>query len=148
LHSGHVSEVTVDATKALVSPCGALCTRIIGVREHTGMSEEASLGMRHYYIDDGCYGSLCNQSGEAKIPLPLLALNTDNTTKDMCLSTVWGPTCDGLDKVCHDLYLPQLQRDDWLVFPNIGAGSNEGMGTAFNGFDPPDTVYCALEYFK
>ena len=61
------------------------------------------------------------------------------------LSTVWGPTCDGLDRVCSDIPLPILERDDWLVFPNLRSAG--GLTTAFNGFDPPDTAYCVLGYF-
>ena len=68
------------------------------------------------------------------------------------MSTVWGPTCDGLDKVCDHVLLPSdLQANrDWLVFSNLGCGGfggGLGLGTAFNGFDPPDVSYCVLGYF-
>ena len=63
-------------------------------------------------------------------------------------STVWGPTCDGLDRVCPRVELPALERDDWLVFPGISANSGQGLGTAFNGFNPPDTCFCVLGYFR
>ncbi|KAB5568087.1 hypothetical protein DKX38_001880 [Salix brachista] len=36
-------------------------------------------------------------------------------------STVFGPTCDGLDTVLMGHQLPELQVDDWLVFLNMGA---------------------------
>ncbi|KAJ6684691.1 ORNITHINE DECARBOXYLASE-LIKE [Salix purpurea] len=36
-------------------------------------------------------------------------------------STVFGPTCDGLDTVLIGHPLPELQVDDWLVLPNMGA---------------------------
>ena len=175
-----VRQVTMEATAALVEPVGALCTRLIGVKttnvrdERTGQTTIR----RHYYIDDGCYGSLYHHgavagggtSSAGYQPLPLYPqpspgrrnpLNhqqdddkeeeenpDENTPPPVHLSTVWGPTCDGLDRVCQDIPLPELQRDDWLVFPNLGAGASEGLGTAFNGFAPPDTVYCVLDYFK
>ena len=155
-----VRQVTIDVTRMLVSPAGALCTRIIGVKR-----EETASGTirRHYYIDDGCYGSLyqgLGQTDSSFLPLPLFSnppLASDNdtatasstsTSDSVHLSTVWGPTCDGLDRVCRDIPLPNLQRDDWLVFPNLGCSSGEGLGTAFNGFDPPDTAYCVLGYFR
>ncbi|KAL7227607.1 hypothetical protein ACSBR1_022470 [Camellia fascicularis] len=34
-------------------------------------------------------------------------------------STVFQPTCDALDTVLTGYQLPELQVDDWLVFPNI-----------------------------
>jgi hypothetical protein len=178
-----VAQVTIDVTKALISPTGALCTRIIGVKQITSSSlslskqkkDDADINNgndsdetapvanltssihQHYYIDDGCYGSLY-QSGKpgeetTLCPLPLLAnaasgSSIENVDNGVHLSTVWGPTCDGLDRVCRDIPLPCLRRDDWLVFPKVGCGTNEGLGTAFNGFDPPDTAYCVLGYFR
>jgi diaminopimelate decarboxylase len=146
-----VHQVTVDVTQMLVAPAGALCTRIIGVKH-----EETKDGTtrQHYYIDDGCYGSLyqAGMGDSSFLPMPLLSRPPAETSEapsaDVHLSTVWGPTCDGLDRVCRDIPLPCLQRDDWLVFPNLGCSSSEGLGTAFNGFDPPDTVYCVLGYFR
>jgi diaminopimelate decarboxylase len=147
-----IHQVTVDVTRMLVAPAGALCTRIIGVKR-----EETDAGniRQHYYIDDGCYGSLyqAGMGDSSFLPMPLLsrpssAERSEAPSADLHLSTVWGPTCDGLDRVCRDIPLPCLQRDDWLVFPNLGCSGSEGLGTAFNGFDPPDTVYCVLGYFR
>ena len=145
--------ITLDVSYLLVANAGALCTRIIGVKQN-------EVDSMHYYIDDGCYGSLYNSTGEARIPLPLKRTtttgcdtNNNNNNHDknddesscqqqiLMKATVWGPTCDGLDKVCCDLELPVLARDDWLVFPNLGFCN---VGTAFNGFAPPDTAYCVL----
>jgi len=168
-------QVTFDCSNLLLPPAGALCTRVIGVRTTTkdGTGEEGAGATehRHYYIDDGCYGSLSqagsgiNSGGDKALrPLPLLATRerqenlkpklgdaaevSEGSPKLIC-STVWGPTCDGLDKVCQDIPLPELHRDDWLVFfpsdETIDANSNNN--TAFNGFDPPDTAYCVLGYF-
>ncbi|CAI7861605.1 unnamed protein product [Closterium sp. NIES-53] len=33
----------------------------------------------------------------------------------LCRSTVFGPTCDGLDTILRDVWLPRLDLDDWLV---------------------------------
>ena len=56
-------------------------------------------------------------------------------------------TLSSLDQVCKDIPLPEMQRDEWLVFPNLSSSHSEGLGTAFNGFAPPDTCYCVLGYF-
>ena len=66
-------------------------------------------------------------------------------SQQLVKATIWGPTCDGLDKVCQDIeYLPLLERDDWLVFPT--STTRYHVGTSFNGFAPPDMVYCVLGY--
>ena len=172
----HVTEITIDATDALLTTSSALCTRIIGVRTlpdpHQPQQER-----RHYYIDDGCYGSLASTSQQQQqqqqhqqqqeeeegdletfatssqhLPLPLCGSPKSGDDPDssassslLIASTVWGPTCDGLDRVCQHVNLPALQRDDWLVFPHISPSTTQG--TAFNGFSPPDAVYCVLGYF-
>jgi hypothetical protein len=153
----HCSMVSLDVSSTLVSNAAALCARIIGVKD------KGALGT-HYYIDDGCYGSLSNYS---KHPVPLrqqghfpsevesvtaIILGEDGeqqtttsvqaTNKN--LATVFGETCDGLDKICSNIHLPPLSRDDWLVFTDLGF-CNEGTG--FNGFSPPDVACCVLGDF-
>lgn len=145
--------ITVDASHWLINDAGALCTRIIGVKQEKGSSMRT-----HYYIDDGCYGSLCRSTeGGTYKPIPLLVrsapqggnheekVEADDNTRKQGLSTVWGPTCDGLDKVCENVPA-SLQVHDWLVFPQMGCIG--GAGTNFNGFAPPDVAYCVLGYFR
>ena len=124
-----ISHLIVDTTRALTPV--ALCSRIIGVRPN-------GKNGRHYYIDDGCYGSLTSNM----TPMPLQKEANDDSVFS---STVWGPTCDGLDKVASGVPLPKLEQDDWLVFEGV---SSAGLSTNFNGFSPPDTVFCILGYYK
>jgi diaminopimelate decarboxylase len=171
LSDPRVREVSVECSSPLIASAGALCARIIGVRRTTtsaAAGRDETEHKQHLYIDDGCYGSLYQTKGELK-PIPLgnykdspaapaldgaggqalsnaAATTTTSTMSSSYTSTVWGPTCDGLDRVCRDIPLPRLERDDWLVFPNLGCPG--GLGTAFNGFEPPDTAYCVLGYFK
>ncbi len=37
------------------------------------------------------------------------------------MTTLFGPTCDGLDTVAVGLPLPLLAPGDWLLWPNMGA---------------------------
>jgi hypothetical protein len=140
LHQSSSLLVTLDVSHLLLANAGALCTRIIGVKQ-------TEAGKIHYYIDDGCYGSLSNyNSQDAVQPFPLKkdkedAADESSEPEEQLLATVWGPTCDGLDKVCGDILLPRLSRDDWLVFGDLGFCH---VGTNFNGFEPPDIAYCVL----
>ena len=147
-----VHQVTLDVSYLLVARAGALCTRIIGVKEQANVEtstcgekgvrigkmtvDGSAASMVHYYIDDGCYGSLYSETKDVThIPLPLRRRHEDVTIRNgtqiisqkvgsakadtlsndtlTCSATVWGPTCDGLDKVCQDITLPKLARDDW-----------------------------------
>lgn len=48
-------------------------------------------------------------------------------------SSIWGPTCDGLDQIIQKTYLPKLEIGDWLVFENMGAYTVT-VASPFNGF--------------
>ncbi len=54
--------------------------------------------------------------------------------------SIWGPTCDGLDRIVEQCNLPDLQVGDWLVFENMGAYTVAASST-FNGFQRPDIHY-------
>lgn len=54
--------------------------------------------------------------------------------------SIWGPTCDGLDRIVEQCDLPDLQVGDWLVFENMGAYTVAASST-FNGFQRPDIHY-------
>lgn len=110
-----------------------LVTRVIGKRVRGEM--------REYWIDDGVYGTLnCIMFDFATVtctPLRCASKPENPTCRDdnnkTYPSTVFGPTCDSLDTVLRDYQLPELQVNDWLVFPNMGAYTTSS-GTNFNGF--------------
>ena len=55
-------------------------------------------------------------------------------------TTLWGPTCDSMDKISDTLALPELSVGDWLVFENTGAYTIAGS-CRFNGFPLTSKVY-------
>ncbi|KAJ6736455.1 ORNITHINE DECARBOXYLASE-LIKE [Salix viminalis] len=109
-----------------------LATTIIGKRVRGDL--------REYWINDGIYGSMnCILYDHATITCTPLACNS-NRANPTCKglrtysSTVFGPTCDALDTVLTGHQLPELQVNDWLVFPNMGAYT-AAAGSRFNGFN-------------
>jgi len=58
------------------------------------------------------------------------------------VSSVWGPTCDGLDRLLKDVMLPELQDGDWLYFKDMGAYTL-AAGSCFNGIPRPRVYYIA-----
>ena len=59
-------------------------------------------------------------------------------------SSVWGPTCDGLDCVLPSVSLPELSPGDWLYFNNMGAYTM-AAGSTFNGMPRPRVYYVIQE---
>ena len=58
-------------------------------------------------------------------------------------TSLWGPTCDGLDKIC-DVIMPELAVGDWLYFDDMGAYTVSAF-SSFNGFLRPKTYYYVSE---
>ena len=112
----------------------------------------------HYFISDGLYGMMnCVLYDHATVTSRVLpvatnaaALAAGNTSGLMPCgvvtgeadvpgfptypSTLFGPTCDGMDKVVEQTMIPELSVGDWLVFPHMGAYT-VSAGSKFNGFD-------------
>lgn len=65
---------------------------------------------------------------------------TDTAEKKTHLSSIWGPTCDGLDCIVKSTRLPNLKLGQWLMFRDMGAYT-AAAGSNFNGFNLPETVY-------
>lgn len=96
-----------------------------------------------YYINDGVYGSFNNilydhQQVEAQ-PLK------EYSDSKLYSSSIWGPTCDGLDQVISEILLPELKIGDWLVFENMGAYTT-AVASPFNGFPVPKVHVVAEEH--
>ena len=103
-----------------------------------------------YWISDGVYGSMnCILYDHAVLSTRPLAdpsrygapdgAGADPAIADafegapLIKSTVFGPTCDGLDTLLRGAPLPELQCGDWLLFPSMGAYT-WSAGSNFNGF--------------
>jgi ornithine decarboxylase len=102
-----------------------------------------------YYINDGIYGSFnCLLYDHAHVtpnvlPAPAEVSSSSSTTMrqpQQHPSSVWGPTCDGLDCVLNSTMLPELQVGDWLYFEHMGAYT-VAAASSFNGFAPPSAQY-------
>ena len=61
-------------------------------------------------------------------------------------SSLWGPTCDGLDKIC-EVSLPEMKVGEWLYFTDMGAYT-VCAASNFNGFVKPRIYYYVTEEMK
>ncbi len=111
-----------------------------------------------YFVSDGLYGMMnCLLYDHASITARMLPVSTnaaalaggdlngivprgvysneeDTNGLTKYPSTVFGPTCDGIDKVLENTLLPEVSIGDWLLFPHMGAYT-VSAGSNFNGFD-------------
>lgn len=92
-----------------------------------------------YYVNDGVYGSFnCILYDHAHVK-PLLQKRPKPDEKYYSTS-IWGPTCDGLDRIVERCDLPEIHVGDWMLFENMGAYTVAAAST-FNGFQRPTIYY-------
>ncbi len=119
--------IIAEPGRALCGPACTLITRVIGksIRENK----------LWYYIDDGIYGAL---SG---IPYDFCQYEYNVFKKGLThISTLAGPTCDSHDIIARTVELPELDINDVIYIPNIGAYSIAST-TYFNGIPPAKTLF-------
>ncbi|XP_078493170.1 antizyme inhibitor 2-like [Ciona intestinalis] len=99
-----------------------------------------------YYIGAGVFSTFCMSLFEElkRIPESLSRKAVGVLPKSiykLCLqetcelypSTVYGPTCAGVDVVLNNILLPEAQIGDWWFFDNMGAYSSL-LSLGFNGY--------------
>ena len=98
-----------------------LVTRIISKASH--------MGKTRYHLNDGLYGSFnCLLYDHATLSPPWSL----RQGKPLAAS-IFGPTCDGFDKITEDCLLPDLEVGDLVVWNKMGAYTT-AAATNFNGF--------------
>ncbi|XP_056420162.1 ornithine decarboxylase [Hyla sarda] len=112
------------------------------VSEQSGSDDEDDFSCNKtlmYYVNDGVYGSFnCILYDHAHVK-PMLQKKPKPDEKYYS-SSIWGPTCDGLDRIVERFDLPELHVGDWMLFENMGAYTVAASST-FNGFQRPSIYY-------
>lgn len=90
-----------------------------------------------YYLSDSVYNSFNNiVFDHAKIKL--LPFNERHEKEYDC--TVFGPTCDSMDKIAESCKLPDLAIGEIIYIENMGAYTLASSSN-FNGFNPTECHY-------
>ena len=125
----------VSLGRALVGASVSLLTQVIRVRENGDV-----------FINDGIYGGLQEQM-MVRLDLPYRAwrdgkqiIPSMSEVTTMKQRTVFGPTCDPIDRLPNKLSLPNdLREGDFIEFGLIGAYGS-ATTTEFNGFSSREYV--------
>ena len=120
----------------------SLYTCVYGKRERSVGGKQQN----EYWLTDGLYGSMnCVIYDHATLTAKPLKIASSLKLGAKCCddgepveveesysSTLFGPTCDGLDTVMKDVLLPKLSNGDWIAFPAMGAYTISASSN-FNG---------------
>ncbi|KAI1468584.1 pyridoxal-dependent decarboxylase [Daldinia caldariorum] len=111
------------------------------------------------YINDGLYGNFSSIMFDHQNPIAKVLRAGNRTYYNTILAeslpegvsagieySIWGPTCDGIDRITESIHFPhELNVGDWLYFEDMGAYT-KCSATKFNGFnDSHDVIYVCSE---
>lgn len=126
-------EIIAEPGRYFTASAFTLCTNIIAKRELSFPGEDT---MSMYYVNDGLYGSFNCLIFDHAVVTPLAYQMRPSSEDKLQKSSVWGPTCDGMDCILKTCYLPSLNIGDWIIFENMGAYTISAASN-FNGFEKP-----------
>jgi len=100
-----------------------------------------------YYLNDGVYGSFnCTIFDHWDVhPTPFILNRDIPSGSEVYSTTLWGPTCDSMDCIKKDVYLPEMNIGEWIIFQEMGAYTIAAAST-FNGFQLPSLKYNINNY--
>jgi ornithine decarboxylase len=78
-------------------------------------------GRMTYYLNDGVYGSFSGILFDKQKPTIFTQQQIEGRTSQVHKTCLFGPTCDSIDLISQDIYLPELALGDILYTPNMGA---------------------------
>lgn len=121
----------------------ALCMAIHSKRKLT--KRDGSLE-HQLYTSDGKYGSFNCMIYDHQEP-EVHVLHPDAEAAERT-TTIFGPTCDGIDWIMKQRKFPALDVGDWIFCPNFGAYT-VAAGSTFNGFSTRRVEYVSsIDVFK
>jgi len=97
-----------------------------------------------YYLNDGVYGSFNCILFDHAIVEPVLYDEGRYQNEPRFVSSLWGPTCDGLDCIVKECLLPELSAGDWVMFNDMGAYTMSAASN-FNGMPKPKCYHIMHE---
>jgi ornithine decarboxylase len=130
-----------------------LACNVIARRTIEDMSSSAASYM--VYVNDGLYGNFSSIMFDHQHPVAKILRSGGRTLYNTPAAeanengveySIWGPTCDGIDRITESIRFPQLlDVGDWLYFEDMGAYT-KCSATTFNGFsNDHDVIYVCSE---
>lgn len=143
--------VIAEPGRFFVSSAFTLAVNVHARRIVPDKSGDLSKTTFMYYVNEGVYSSLnCIHFDHAVVRPKVLLKNgsfchgLEYSEQDMRSCCIWGPTCDSIDLITKQAFLPELNVGDWLYFEWMGAYT-VAAATTFNGFAKCHIVWTNTE---
>lgn len=111
-------------------------------KEQTGSDDEDESSEQTFmhYVNDGVYGSFnCILYDHEHVKL--LMQKRCKPDEKYYSSSIWGPTCDGLDRIIEHCGLLEMHVGDWMLFDWMLGAYTVATASTFNGFQRPTIYY-------
>jgi diaminopimelate decarboxylase len=134
--------IIAEPGRYYVASAYTLATNVIASREM--IDSETGNTKYMYYVNDGVYGSFNCVLYDHYVPQPhIIAKNESN---EKYTSSIWGPTCDGLDCINTSIEIPKLNIGEWVLWKNMGAYTISAA-VQFNGLPYGKPLYFMSKQF-
>ena len=157
-------KIIAEPGRFFAESCGTLFTKVLGVRDRNEDHRDYWISDSLYgsfncilydHVDpvpiimrtnnpssisraNSSSGSSGGSSDLCMAVVPTSDSDTDTMSDEVLyISTLFGPTCDGMDIVLKDVTMPHLDVDDWIAFKDMGAYTIAGA-CPFNGIAFPN----------
>ena len=90
-----------------------------------------------YTVDDSVYGQFSNILFDKAKPKWLRVTEPGAKPRPFTQGTLFGRTCDSMDRIADSDHMEELEVGDWLWFPQMGAYT-QATASEFNGFPAPE----------
>lgn len=152
---GNKVEIIAEPGRYYVSTAFTIACNVIARRT----VEDPTLDGKGYmvYVNDGVYGNFSSIMFDHQQPVAKILRASGRTLYNSAAAnpcsagdgveySVWGPTCDGIDRISESIRFDSiLDVGDWLYFENMGAYT-KCSATQFNGFsNSHDVIYVCSE---
>ncbi|CAF1027271.1 unnamed protein product [Adineta ricciae] len=134
--------IIAEPGRYYVASAYSLATNVIASREMVDAESGETKYM--YYINDGVYGSFNCVLYDHYVPEPCFL--PQNESNEKFTSSIWGPTCDGLDCIHTSIQIPKLNIEDWVLWKNMGAYTISAA-VQFNGLPFGKPIYFMSKQF-
>jgi ornithine decarboxylase len=134
IYNGLNIQFIAEPGRYFVTSAYTLVTSVINKKV---LKEEKETKHIIYYLSESVYGSFNNTVFDHAI-ITLLPFNERNEKQYEC--TVYGPTCDSMDKIMNQCKLPDLSIGEVIYIENMGAYTIAASSN-FNGFTQTECVY-------
>lgn len=126
-------EIISEPGRFFVSSSFTLVCNVIAKKQKPGLNEHEP--HFDYYINDGIFNSFLGKFVGKKLnKIVFEVLNPRGNDELRHCCTIWGQTCDIIDKLAESILLPELYVDDWLIVRNMGSYTISTF-VGFNGFE-------------